>query len=68
MKNKFLRGLIGTSIFIAVFGAASTAVMLLWNWLVPQIIGWTAVTFWQAAGLVLVNMAVKSLQPVQLRK
>ncbi len=27
MKNKFLRGLIGTSIFIAVFGAASTAVM-----------------------------------------
>ena len=31
MKNKFLRGLIGTSIFIAVFGAASTAVMLLWN-------------------------------------
>lgn len=55
MKNKFLRGLIGTSIFIAVFGAASTAVMLLWNWLVPQIIGWTAVTFWQAAGLVLLN-------------
>lgn len=55
MKNKFLRGLMGAAIFVAVFGAASAVVMLLWNWLVPQIIGWTAVTFWQAAGLVLLS-------------
>lgn len=53
MKNRFLRGLAGTAIFLAVFGAATAAVMLLWNWLVPGIIGWTAVTFWQAAGLIL---------------
>ena len=39
-------------IFIAVFAAASAIVMLLWNVLIPAIIGWSAVNFWQAAGLV----------------
>ncbi len=34
--------------FIAVGGGV---VMLLWNWLVPPILGWRAVTFWQAVGL-----------------
>jgi hypothetical protein len=28
-------------------------VMLLWNWLVPTIFGLTTITFWQAAGIVL---------------
>jgi len=28
-------------------------VMLLWNWLMPNIFGLTAITFWQAWGLVL---------------
>jgi hypothetical protein len=27
------------------------AVKLLWNWLVPPIIGWREITFWQAFGL-----------------
>jgi hypothetical protein len=27
------------------------AVRLLWNWLVPAIFGWRAITFWQALGL-----------------
>ena len=26
-------------------------VMLLWNWLVPQLIGWRQITFWQAFGI-----------------
>lgn len=26
-------------------------VMLLWNWLLPPLFGWPAVTFWQALGL-----------------
>jgi hypothetical protein len=26
-------------------------VRLLWNWLVPAIFGWPAITFWQALGL-----------------
>ena len=26
-------------------------VMRLWNWLLPQIFGWSEITFWQALGL-----------------
>jgi hypothetical protein len=26
-------------------------VMLLWNWLLPPLFGWRAITFWQALGL-----------------
>jgi hypothetical protein len=35
---------------VAVFGFG---VMFLWNWLVPPVIGWREVTFWQALGLLL---------------
>lgn len=35
-------------ILAAVFGLA---VMLLWNWLMPEIFGLTTITFWQAVGL-----------------
>lgn len=39
-----------------VFGIAAL-VMLLWNCLLPAIIGWKTVTYWQALGLlVLVNL------------
>lgn len=34
--------------FVAVFGAI---VMVLWNWLMPELFGLTAISFWQAAGL-----------------
>jgi hypothetical protein len=34
--------------FIALGGAI---VMQLWNWLLPTLFGWRAVTFWQALGL-----------------
>lgn len=34
--------------FVAVFGLA---VMLLWNWLMPDLFGLQAISFWQAAGL-----------------
>lgn len=29
----------------------SSALMLLWNWLIPDIFGLTAISFWQALGL-----------------
>ena len=29
----------------------SLAVMALWNWVVPGVIGWKAIDFWQALGL-----------------
>lgn len=34
--------------FIFVFGGC---VMLLWNWLMPEIFGLPSISFWQAAGL-----------------
>ena len=51
MKRKTSRTL-PPLIFLAVFAAAAALVMLLWNALIPVIIGWSAVTFWQAAGLI----------------
>lgn len=36
--------------FLIVFGGC---VMLLWNWLMPEIFGLPLITFWQAAGLLL---------------
>ncbi len=35
-------------LFIAIGGAV---VQLLWNWLLPPLLGWHAITFWQAVGL-----------------
>lgn len=32
---------------------ASAVMMLLWNWLMPEIFGLTEITFWQAMGLLL---------------
>lgn len=52
MENRFVRGALGASIFLAVLAAAAAAVMLLWNALIPEIAGWTAIGFWQAAGLI----------------
>lgn len=43
-----LRGIAFVVIYI---GAASAIVMFLWNALIPSLIGWGAITYWQAAGL-----------------
>ena len=40
--------LLGMTLFIFIGG---TIVRLLWNWLLPPLFGWPAVTFWQALGL-----------------
>lgn len=37
--------------FIVALGAMAALVMLLWNAIVPDVIGWTAVNYWQALGL-----------------
>ena len=36
--------LIGLAVIVA-------AIMLLWNYLIPSIIGWSAINYWQALGL-----------------
>jgi hypothetical protein len=38
-------------VFVAVIAAIAAVTMLLWNALVPAIIGWSAINYWQAAGL-----------------
>ena len=40
--------IVGVLLFIALGGAI---VQALWNWLLPALFGWRAVTFWQAVGL-----------------
>jgi len=40
--------IVGFTVFIAIGG---TVVRLLWNWLLPPILGLPAITFWQALGL-----------------
>jgi hypothetical protein len=36
---------------VVLAAVASAVVMGLWNWLMPTIFGWRAITFWQALGL-----------------
>jgi hypothetical protein len=40
-------------IFLAAIAAIAAVTMLLWNVLVPAIIGWSAISYWQAAGLLI---------------
>jgi hypothetical protein len=40
--------IVGLLVFAALGGAI---VRLLWNWVLPPLFGWPAVTFWQALGL-----------------
>ena len=37
---------------VALFGSI---VQHLWNWLIPAIVGWHAITFWQAVGLLVLS-------------
>lgn len=50
------RSRLGRGVRIAVIGIAAITlftflVMNLWNWLVPPVIGWHTISFWQALGL-----------------
>ena len=52
MKGRWILKGIGIFVLVFVFIAVvSFVVMSLWNWLVPPIIGWKAIDFWQAVGL-----------------
>ena len=40
------------SLFMLIgLAAIVAAIMLLWNYLIPSIIGWTTINYWQALGL-----------------
>ena len=59
MKTKWIFKGIGMGVmivgFMILFGYIT---MLLWNWLMPEIFGLTTITFWQAAGLMLLGRAL----------
>ncbi|MDR3060118.1 MAG: hypothetical protein LBU84_18515 [Prevotella sp.] len=55
MKKFRAKRFLGGLVFLAVFAAAIAVVMLLWNALIPSIIGWTTINYWQAAGLMLLS-------------
>jgi len=40
--------IVGFAAFVTIGGEV---VMLLWNWLLPTLFGWPAITFWQALAL-----------------
>jgi hypothetical protein len=42
-------------IVIAAITLFGFIVQHLWNWLIPAIVGWHAITFWQAVGLLLLS-------------
>lgn len=52
MKGRWLfvapLALLGMTVFVALGGGV---VMVLWNWLLPSLFGWPALTFWKALGL-----------------
>ncbi|MDR0660594.1 MAG: hypothetical protein LBG19_07310 [Prevotellaceae bacterium] len=41
----------GSFIFLAVVAALTAVVMLLWNAIIPAVIGWSVINYWQALGL-----------------
>lgn len=51
MRNPgIFRGAFIFLFFIGLFALASLGVMYLWNWLIPAVIGWSVINYWQALG------------------
>jgi hypothetical protein len=48
-------GVLGAAIFAVALGYF---VMLLWNWLMPELFGIKTITFWQAAGIIILARLV----------
>lgn len=54
MSKKKLIWIIPLAIFavVAFVFVGGQIVMRLWNWLLPPLVGWRLITFWQALGLI----------------
>ena len=50
-----LKGIAGVLLAIVVLAVVSYVVMSLWNWFIPAVIGWKAIDFWQAMGLLVLT-------------
>ncbi len=56
MKRKWLYRAPGILlIVIAAVALFGMVVQHLWNWLIPAIVGWHAISFWQAIGILLLS-------------
>ncbi|MDL2322966.1 hypothetical protein LJC52_03170 [Bacteroidales bacterium OttesenSCG-928-A17] len=55
MKNFRCRGLLGSLVFLCVFALTALVVMLLWNALLPVIIGVSTISYLQSAGILILS-------------
>jgi hypothetical protein len=63
MKGRWIaRGLKILVLVVIAVAAFSYVVMQLWNWLVPAVIGWKAIDFWQALGLLVLTRLLFGLR------
>lgn len=54
--NKTIGSRIGHALaFLGVFATAVAVVMFVWNAIIPSVIGWSSVTYAQAAGLIILG-------------
>jgi hypothetical protein len=54
-RHWIAKGLIGILLAAVVLVVVTYAVMYLWNWLVPTLIGWKSIDFLQAMGLLVLT-------------
>jgi hypothetical protein len=54
-RNWIIRGVKFMVIAALIVTLLSFVVMSLWNWLTPALFGWHVITFWQAAGLLILS-------------
>lgn len=54
-RNWIVRALKMALFIMAACAVLGFIVMHLWNWLMPEISGWHAISFWQALGLLLLS-------------
>jgi hypothetical protein len=55
MMRRIVRVLRFAVIAVVAITVFSFVVMNLWNWLVPSVIGWHSINFWQALGLLVLS-------------
>ena len=56
MKRHWVFKVIKVMAFVVVFIAVfSGAVMLMWTWLMPTLFGWQAISYWQAAAILILS-------------
>ena len=55
MKNNKHRKGLHVLFMLFALAAIPAIIMLLWNWLIPSIIGWSAISYWQALGLFILS-------------